>query len=819
VPRVISRLSPNVLDSGAPGVHIRKTGVVASATRSFPSVQRIQHMRSLFAFGAAFGLALVFVSPALGQAQGEIGQIEVGDDTLELQVDRTEGLTNYVTARTRSGRLIRSPRLSFASLDTSIVRVSADTAYGVHPGTALVVVSPASGSRPVRDTLILVVNSGASLGAQAADSIKAYSDRPRATDTASATNTVPAADTAPAGSSIPVATAMAKLPPGTVLAPEPNPVPLLVSEREAVSPVVRRQGDNGVVGTVRSSWQSLSPGIVQVDSAGNVTGVGVGTGVVQVTPVGGASRTVSVTVDTARISFLQQHMAVPVGEQRTPRVLVPRQGNRFLDNLKLTWRSSNDSVAMVGADGTITGRSPGGAQIIATGFLRADTLPLTVHPVVSTLVAPRVARPVVVPLRSSVRFPVFGLGSGSDTVRGIPMTWVVGDRSVIAFDTAGQTISGLAVGTTRLTLRVEGFKPYTWTVSVIPPGIALDRDRLGLSMGSRQTLVANMVDASGRSVAPLRKGDWRSSDPGVATVNLAGEVEAKTVGRALISIAGPGGRSDTTEVFVGGDLLVTSNLGGKRPGIYLVSLARPDSLLPFLADSAAYLGAVYSPDRTRIAFATGREKSVAVWVTEADPMSTPRLVLRMPGSTASLAWMPDGGRLVFAVGMKEKATLGLLDLNAVSWDTLARVEGDPTPDVARDGTIAYAAGDKNRSDIYIIARGSKVVTRLTNSPIRKWSPRWLPDGDILFLVEDSREQERFRIIRYSPKTGNQAPLVKSKLPILSLAVAPDGGSIAYLAKGTKKNLPSSVVIRDLDPRGTVRELGLRPGETVTALSF
>jgi dipeptidyl aminopeptidase/acylaminoacyl peptidase len=327
-----------------------------------------------------------------------------------------------------------------------------------------------------------------------------------------------------------------------------------------------------------------------------------------------------------------------------------------------------------------------------------------------------------------------------------------------------------------------------------------------------------MLDASGRRIAPLRKGGWHSSEPDIAAVSPTGEVQAKAFGRTLISIVGPGGRGDTTEVFVGGDLLVTSNRGGKRPGIYQVSLAQPDSLFPLLADSAVYLGAVYSVDRTRIAFATAREKSVALWVTEADASGTPQLVLRMPGSTASLVWMPDGRRLVFAIGTKDRSTLGLLDLSAVSWDTLGRVEGDPTPDVARDGTIAYASGDKNRSDIYLIKAGGKVASRLTNTPVRKWSPRWLPDGDLLFLVEDTREQERFRIIRYNPKTGNQAPLIRSKLPILSLTVAPDGGSIAYLAREAKKK-PFSVLIRSLDPGGPVRRLGLRSGETVSALSF
>jgi hypothetical protein len=426
---------------------------------------------------------------------------------------------------------------------------------------------------------------------------------------------------------------------------------------------------------------------------------------------------------------------------------------------------------------------------------------------------------VVLPLRGSLRFPVFALGSEGDTLSSVPMTWTVSDTSIIGFDTTSQTISGRSVGSARLSLQVEGFKPSTWLVSVIPPGVALDRDRLGLSKGSHQTIAANMVDASGKSVAPLTRGDWRSSDPGAATVGPTGQVEAKNFGRTLISVVGPAGRTDTAVVFVVGDLLVTSARGDKPSAIYQVSLGQPDSLVPLLADTVSYLGAAYSPDRTQIAFGALRGKSVALYVTEADGKGSPRVLLRLPGSMSSLAWMPDGRRIVFAVGNKDRATMGMLDLNSTTWDTLGTVNGDPSPDVAPDGSIAYIGGDKKHPDVYLIKPGSKTATRVTNTPAKKSSPRWLADGDLLFVAEDSREAEHFKVVRYSPETGNQASLLKSKAPILSLTVSPDGNTIAYLVKGASKKTPVSVLVRGLDAASLPRQLGVRPDDRVTALSF
>ena len=736
------------------------------------------------------------------QSAPVVGQLEAGDDPVTLAVGQSEPLSQFVTARNKRGRLITSPRLTFVSLDPSIVEVSGETAVGVKPGSAMVVVSPDVSTSAIEDTLTVTV-------------VQAYESSAVDT-TASGAAPAPSGDTA--AIKPPSEKPLAQLPAGTVLVPEPNPLPLLVSERETIRALARRQGDNSVVGPVAATWESLSPEIVRVDASGNVTGVGVGTGVVQVTPAGGAARTVSVTVDTVPFAFVRQQLAIPVGQQRTTAVTVPRQGNRALDNLMLGWRSTNEAIAMVGADGTITGREPGRADIIVTAFLRTDTLPVIVHPVVETVSFPAAAKPVEVPLRGTVRHQIVALGSTGDTVRGVPILWNVKDPTIVAVDTAAQTLTGTKVGTTQLTVQIEGFKTGTWAVNVTPPAIALAMDRLALSLGEQRRLIANMVDTSGRTIAPLDGGQWQSSGRDVVAVSQTGELQAGKLGRGTVVITGPAGKSDTVEVFVVADLLLTTQHDGKPRGLYQISLARPDSLVPLAADSLPPLTAAYSADRTQIAYATASERSVSTTVMEADGQGA-RTILRMPGQKAALAWMPDGQRLVFAIGDKKRSTMGLLDVGAATWDTLMVVSGEPSPAVSASGTIAYVQGDENRSDIYTLKPPSRTVTRLTNTPYPKWSPQWLPDGDILFVTDDKRQKERFQIVRFSPKTSSQTPVVRSQQPLLTVAVSRDGRRIAYTVKGKDKRKPTPLFVRDIGPGSQPREIVLRPEEGVTALGF
>lgn len=836
-------------------------------------------MRYLFGVSAALATLLAITLPAPLRAQGAVAQLEIGD-SLSLQVDQAERLTTYLTARTGSGRLIRDPAVSFLSLDTSVVEVRGDTAVAKQPGTAAVVVSAVRSRKPVEDTLTITVE-GAAQNSSAAWAPDTLGPAPLGTtplgtappdtasldtappDTASlhsqpadeepvrqevvgelpaeapathapvtkapaiekATGQGPAsekrANEATVSDTAPVAARPDSLPAGTVLVAEPNPVQLLLHETKLVVAEARREDDNSVVGPIRVTWQTLSPTVVRVDSAGLVTAVSVGTGAVQATAADGPPRTVTVTVETAPLSFAQDRLTLTIGNRRRLDVIVPAQGGRRLENSALDWRSTNERVAVVGAAGTVTARGAGKAGIIVTGFLRADTLPVVVHPRVETVSYSPASNgaPVTVPLNGIRQFTVTLHGANSQPVKGVPMTWTVADSTVARFDTLSFALAGKRVGSTRLALGMEGFEEMRWMIQVVPARITLNPSRIALSRGKRQLLAASMLDQRGKVVAPLEAATWRTSDSTVAAVGASGEVQARGLGRSLVSVTGPGGKSDTAEVFVVADLLVASSRAGQRLGIYQIDLAEPDRFVPLLVDAASNLGAVYSPDRTRIAFASLRDSSLGLYVMDAAGQQPPRRVVHALGSETALAWMPDGRRLVFTVPGKRLTTIGLLDLDSSSWDTLGMVAGNPSPDVSANGTIAYAAGEKNHADLFTIGPRGGPPVRVTNTPGEKLSPRWLPNGDLLFLAEGKTKNERFQLVRQDLKTGVQTTLAVSERPIFAVAVSRDGATMAYVTKGPDKRSPHALFVQRTAPGSTPREVKLQPGEQIAALAF
>src|SRR5207244_7519017 len=102
-----------------------------------------------------------------------------------------------------------------------------------------------------------------------------------------------------------------------------------------------------------------------------------------------------------------------------------------------------------------------------------------------------------------------------------------------------------------------------------------------------------------------------------AAVSSPGGLTGVTPGHATVSATAPWGKAATAEVFVAGDLLVSSNRSGVL-GIYQLRTSAPDTLYPLLVDSASNRQAVLSPDRTRVALSSERRGSYDLYVMDAD---------------------------------------------------------------------------------------------------------------------------------------------------------------------------------------------------------
>ena len=194
----------------------------------------------------------------------------------------------------------------------------------------------------------------------------------------------------------------------------------------------------------------------------------------------------------------------------------------------ITWRSSDDSVATVDANGKVTAVSAGTATITAESA-NGKTATSTVK--------------VVIPLKSvAVNATEITLHKGetaelgytltpADTTETTPVEYSSRNEAVATIDNTGK-ITAVSVGDAVVTVSVAG-KTADMTVHVDSPlaAISLREASVNMYKGTSKTfdVVFNPTDATdGREII------WESSDENIATVDENGKVTAKEAGTATI---------------------------------------------------------------------------------------------------------------------------------------------------------------------------------------------------------------------------------------------------------------------------------------------
>jgi uncharacterized protein YjdB len=740
-----------------------KLPVTALRTEAHPKAPR-PAVRPLFVLAALVWLA----APLSAQSASEV---QVTPETMTLTVGQRQPI--FAAAYDRKGNLIASARFAFRSSDTSIARVSpGGTVEGVAAGLAKI-----EARIQGRRASVAVLITGAP-GGQGSDAA------------------------------------------GALLTLSPASAVLLPGEPIQLTP--QALSDSGAppeLGQV--AWKSLKPEIAKVDSTGVVTGVAPGKTIVQATAADGLMATVPIDVEPADIALERGAEVLGPQDAETLHVRVPSQNNREI-SAGLEWRSADTAVAVVGPAGIVEARGPGRTEIIASGFGQERRIPLRVHRLPQTLVVtPKpLAEAIQTPLRGTRQFSAAALAADSSPIPEAKVTWEVGDTVHARFDTSTGTLSARDTGTTTLTARLRGFEPVVWHIQVVPGLLALDRNRLALKPGEYVTLRASLTADSAASLGPAEGLIWSSDHPEVASVG-GGVVRGVAPGHAVVTATAPWGTRASADVYVTADLLVASDRGGTF-GLYQVRTGRVDSLLPVLADGKVNVQAVRSPDRTRIAFSSSRGGSFDLFVMDADGANLRRLT-HDPGAEGEPAWTPDGARIVYVAaepgGMPQLMSIGANGSGAVR---LTDSEGGhQSPVVSPDGRrIAFVSTRDGRPEVYEMDASGGEARRVTRSSDREVSPRYLPNGELIFVVDKGGSA---RLMRLPSGATTAMPLLKIDDPVIALDVSREGDRIAYvagkLASPGKQNAKLSLRIQPLASGSTPLVVPLRPGEQVLSPSF
>jgi Tol biopolymer transport system component len=730
------------------------------------------------ALSAAFGVAIGFGAalPASLQAQA-VTEVQVTPETMTLGVNGKQPI--FAAAYDRQGNLIPSAKFTFWSSDTSIVQVRRDgTVLGMRPGLAKV--EARSGGR--RASLAVLIT--ASTSAEGVDD---------------------------------------RLPPGAVLTLEPAGLVLLPRETGRFALRATRE-DGSPLALGRVMWKSLTPEVATVDG-GTVTALAAGRSSIQATTSGGLLATAPVEVAPAEFVLTPARLVLAPAAADTIRVRVPTQGDRRLAG-DIRWRTLDSTVATVGPSGVVRAARPGKTEIVATGFGQERRAAVTVHKVPEALVvSPRQSGRIQIPRNGRRKFSAVAEAADSTPIPEIAVTWTLRDSTAAMFDPASGTLTAKAVGTTTLTARIAGFAPAVWRIEVIPGLVHLTRDRVGLLPGASDKLAAVLRDDAGQAVGEMSELRWTSDRPDIAAVAPDGTVHAAAPGRTTIVATTPWGQSDTAVVFVTSDLLVTSNRGGTF-GVYGVLRAKPDSFLPIVADRAANIDGVYSPDRTQLAFSSDRGGNFDLYIADADGANARQLTAG-PGDETDPVWMPDGTRLFFtAVEPRPGANPHIYAVDAGGGT--ARVPafstgGGSSVAVAADSqTVAFVSTrDKDKDpDLYVVADGEP--RRITDDAGRELFPQFLPNGDLLYAVERGRGKTA-RLMRRSLMADDGTKLFDTDGPLAALDISRDGTLIAYavgkVTDAAKGRARFGLYLRPLTPEGRPIYVPLRPDEQISSIAF
>ena len=309
------------------------------------------------------------------------------------------------------------------------------------------------------------------------------------------------------------------------------------------------------------SWTSSKPEVATVDAYGTVTAVSSGvTTIIVTTQDGGKVATCEVTVpsdtpdpgtvEVTAVHLSSEAMSLAKGKTGVLEVIISPSN---ASNKKVTWSSSNESVATVDQNGVITAINVGTTTITATTDDGHKTAVCTITVTDGSEVAVS---------EVSLDNNTYEIEAGESfqlTATIIPsnatnknVSWSSSDESVATVSPDGE-VTGVAAGEANITVTsVNGGKTDVCKVTVKGGAVvevsevSLDKTSYSLIEGTQFTLHAtiNPGNATNKTLS------WRSSNTGVATVSQNGLVQGISEGTATITVETANGKTATCVVTV-----------------------------------------------------------------------------------------------------------------------------------------------------------------------------------------------------------------------------------------------------------------------------
>ncbi|MDQ6611715.1 MAG: Ig-like domain-containing protein, partial [Gemmatimonadota bacterium] len=254
-------------------------------------------------------------------------------------------------------------------------------------------------------------------------------------------------------------------------------------------------------------------------------------------------------ITVASLEVTAPTLTIRAGNTLTLTASVHDAAGKAIDNVPVTWSSSNAAVATVSNSGVVSANAAGEVTIAASALGKSAVAKIVITD-------RNVATVLVLPTSVSVRIATtFALVAQTLDVDGKVLTnravaWSSSNTSIATVNSSG-TITGIATGVATITATSEGHTATAAvTVTVSPVAsvtVAPALDTLGV--GTEAPLAAVLRDAAG-TVLTGRVVTWSSNNIQVATVSSLGVVTALASGNAIISAASEGRQGSSAVVVL-----------------------------------------------------------------------------------------------------------------------------------------------------------------------------------------------------------------------------------------------------------------------------
>lgn len=244
------------------------------------------------------------------------------------------------------------------------------------------------------------------------------------------------------------------------------------------------------------------------------------------------------TIAVTGIRLSETSIKLNKGENRTLKATVQPEN---ATEKTVQWTSSDNAVATVDQDGTVTATGGGKATISATSGGVSASCSVDVYvPVTSISLSANLIS------LAKGSFAVLTATVSPDDAMDKTVQWSSDNPAVATVDQNGK-VTAVDVGKAKITASAGGFSATCSIICISIPvsSVVLDKTILSLAKGSSEILKATVLpsDATDQAVK------WSSDNPSIATVDQNGQVTAVNAGSATIT-ATAGDHSATCQVSV-----------------------------------------------------------------------------------------------------------------------------------------------------------------------------------------------------------------------------------------------------------------------------